>query len=433
VFALPVERGFFPLDEELELLPGSLTPHLQECLVRLGAWIPSFEEAGKLLQAFTGVDVSEPTVRRRTEGAGAAYVALQEEEVERIERELPPVPPGPAKALLSVDGAMVPLLHGEWGEVKTLVIGEIQKPVQERGELVVHSEKLSYFSRMIDSDSFCRLALVETDRRGLENAGLVAAVSDGAEWEQKFIDFHREDALRILDFPHAGERISPFGAVVFGEGTPESKVWLEERLHALKHDGPAEVLAELRELQKGYAEVLVLAENLAYLEKREKHMQYPAYREEGLPIASGAVESGNKLVVEARLKGAGMHWERSHVNPMVALRNIVCSDRWDEEWPRIASRLRQDAAQSRRKRREERRAKAIPQAREELSVTVPAVVEEVVCQEQPVAAPSAQPVSTPLAGKKQPYRPGPDHPWRHSPIGRARYRPYYKPDPPAKN
>jgi hypothetical protein len=73
-----VERRFFPLDEELELLPGSLTPHLQECLVRLGAWIPSFEEAGKLLRAFTGADVSEPLVRRKTEGAGAAYVALAE-------------------------------------------------------------------------------------------------------------------------------------------------------------------------------------------------------------------------------------------------------------------------------------------------------------------------------------------------------------------
>jgi hypothetical protein len=398
----------------------------------VGAWVPSFEEAGKLLKAFTGAEVSEPTVRRKTEGAGTAYVALQEEEVERIERELPPAPPGPAKALLSVDGAMVPLLHGEWGEVRTLVMGEIQKPVQEKEELVVHTDKLSYFSRLTDSDTFCRLALVETHRRGLENAGQVAAVTDGAEWEQKFIDFHREDAVRILDFPHAGERISPFGAVVFGEGTPESKDWLKERLHELKHEGPAEVLTELRELQKEHPEVLVLVENLAYLEKREKNMQYPAYREEGLPIASGAVESGNKLVVEARLKGAGMHWERSHVNPMLALRNIVCSDRWDEEWPRIALWLRQDAAQGRAKRREERRAKAIPQEREELPDTTFIVEKEVVCQEQPMSVPPAQAALTTPAGKKQPYRPGPDHPWRHSPIGRARYQPY-KPGPSAKN
>ncbi len=51
------------------------------------------------------------------------------------------------------------------------------------------------------------------------------------------------------------------------------------------------------------------------------------------------VESGNILVVEARLKGAGMHWERGNVNAMLGLRNIACSDRWTEEWPLIANQL----------------------------------------------------------------------------------------------
>jgi hypothetical protein len=35
-------------------------------------------------------------------------------------------------------------------------------------------------------------------------------------------------------------------------------------------------------------------------------MQYPMYQEAGWPIGSGSVESANKVVVEARLKGAGM-------------------------------------------------------------------------------------------------------------------------------
>jgi hypothetical protein len=53
-------------------------------------------------------------------------------------------------------------------------------------------------------------------------------------------------------------------------------------------------------------------------------MQYPTFQTQGWPIGSGSVESVNKLVVEARLKGAGMHWSRPQVNPMLALRNIVC-------------------------------------------------------------------------------------------------------------
>ena len=69
-------------------------------------------------------------------------------------------------------------------------------------------------------------------------------------------------------------------------------------------------------------------EHAGYLRKREAMMQYPEYQEQGWPIGSGMVESANKVVVEARLKGAGMHWERSHVNPMLTLRNAVCNERW---------------------------------------------------------------------------------------------------------
>jgi hypothetical protein len=53
--------------------------------------------------------------------------------------------------------------------------------------------------------------------------------------------------------------------------------------------------------------------------------------------------------VEARLKGSGMHWADQHVNPMLALRNIVCSRRWKEDWPRIEKRLRQQAFQRKQK------------------------------------------------------------------------------------
>jgi hypothetical protein len=42
--------------------------------------------------------------------------------------------------------------------------------------------------------------------------------------------------------------------------------------------------------------------------KREKQIQYPTW-----PIGSGVVESGNKFVVEARLRGAGMHWAEHHL------------------------------------------------------------------------------------------------------------------------
>ncbi len=75
-----------------------------------------------------------------------------------------------------------------------------------------------------------------------------------------------------------------------------------------------------------------MQEKLTYLQKREAHMQYPTYQEAGWPIGSGSVESANKLVVEVRLKGAGMRWCRKNVNPMLVLRNAVCHREWKQTW-----------------------------------------------------------------------------------------------------
>jgi len=59
--------------------------------------------------------------------------------------------------------------------------------------------------------------------------------------------------------------------------------------------------------------------------------KYAVFAAQGFPRGSGSVESANRLVVEARLKGtgmrAGMRWARPHVNPLVVLRTVACSDR----------------------------------------------------------------------------------------------------------
>src|SRR5581483_1881105 len=43
----------------------------------------------------------------------------------------------------------------------------------------------------------------ETRRCRLVEAKEVCVVMDGAGWLQPFVDMHRQDAVRILDFPHA--------------------------------------------------------------------------------------------------------------------------------------------------------------------------------------------------------------------------------------
>jgi hypothetical protein len=211
---------FFPLDEELELLPGELSATLSEGVARLGVRMP-FAQAVAEVAFFWDIELAETTVRRHTQAAGAAYVAEQVAELERLERERPPAPAGPAVQDLSADGAMVPLVGGEWAEVKTLAMGQVEVRPGEAGLPEAHTANLTYFSRLADAERFTRHAYVEAHRRGTETASVVCAVQDGAEWEQGLVDVLRPDAVRILDFPHAIEHLTAAAQPVLGIGTPE--------------------------------------------------------------------------------------------------------------------------------------------------------------------------------------------------------------------
>ena len=332
----PASGAFSPLDEELELGPETFDPHLVESIVLLGTVMP-FERVPLVLDRVLAVPVSAETARRLTEAVGRTRVALEDTEAERLRATLPMPASGPAMQQLSLDGAMVPLVGGEWAEVKTLALGEVEQTTAADGSVRIRTTALSYFSRLTDAETFRELARGELQRRGTAAATVVCAVQDGAEWQQRFVDHHRPDAVRILDFPHALEHLAVVGRAVFGPGTAAFSDWLGVQAHTFKHGDPDVVLAAVRTLDLTTAvqsdAARHQAEALAYFEKRRAQIAYADFRHRGYPIGSGAVESANKLVVEARLKGSGMHWARASVSPMVCLRDLLCSDRWTAVWP----------------------------------------------------------------------------------------------------
>lgn len=398
-----VGAGFFPLDEQLGLLSSAVTPRLEETLVRLASWMP-YAPAQQLLHDLMGVQVSKATARRFTLGAGAAALAVGEHEEERLKQDLPEAPQGADKQALSADGAFVPLVGGEWAEVKTLVIGEVTRT--KRGE--VCTQHLTSFSRLANATRFEEAALVETHRRGLERATAVCAVQDGAEWLPGVVDYHRADAVRILDFAHAAEYVNEIGQAVQAAGGRLPAGWLTGMLHRLKHDGPSRVLEHLRWLATHYPSPTI-QEKLAYLQKREASMQYPAYQAAGWPIGSGSVESANKVVVEARLKGAGMHWQRYNVNPMLVLRNAVCNGRWDETW-KAASRQRQQSRQ--RLRGEHTQARCEQAVARFLKLLLWCQPPTRSLRMEPAPQPGNPPTSPSPQATHAPRRPAANHPWR---------------------
>jgi len=403
-----VEPVFFPLDEELELLPGELSATLAEGVARLGTRMP-FEQAATELAFFWGVELDETTIRRHTQAAGGAYVAEQAAELERLERERPAAPCGAAVQYLSADGAMVPLVGGEWAEVKTLAIGAVEVRPGANGLPEAQTTDLTYFSRLANAETFTHQAYVETHRRGTETAKVVCAVQDGAEWLQGLVDVLRPDAVRILDFPHAIEHLTAAAQTVLGIGTPELKAWLDEQAHTLKHaaDGVRQVLMALAKLPVQLAADPTAAveardRTVTYFTKRLAQVEYAAFQAAGYPIGSGSTESANKIVVEVRLKGSGMHWARAHVNPLVALRTVACTNRWSEAWPRISARLRAEADVRRRSRWRSRHHTSTPAPAEHTQLTLATLVQ-----------PRATPALAARRGKSVVNgRPTPFHPWK---------------------
>ncbi len=159
----------------------------------------------------------------------------------------------------------------------------------------------------------------------------MAGVVDGAPWCQTFLDTHRPDAVRILDFPHAAHRLTDVAEAVWGEG-PQATGWAAAQRRELRDGAAEKVLAAIQALpvtasRDPATAAHVQAETLGYLTPRLEQMRSADFGAQGLPFGSGLVECGNKQVVEAHLATTCL----TH----------VCSQAWQSEgWGTLPARLR---------------------------------------------------------------------------------------------
>jgi hypothetical protein len=386
--------------------------------VRLGARLP-FAQAAAELAYFWRIPVSKSTARRQSEAAGAAYVAVQTAAAEALAREggAGPASPGPPCQFFSADGAMVPLVGGEWAEVKTLAVGTLHPAGPTPEASPPRATELSYFSRLADAARFTDLAVVETHRRGLPTAGTVVAVTDGSAWLQGLIDAHRPDAVRILDFPHAVEHLTSAAQATCGAAGDAAAGWVAAQAHTLKHGDPTAVLLALLDLPvraapDPQAAATARRATLRYLAARWDAIQYAQFLAAGYPIGDGAIESANKRLPEARLKGSGMRWARPNVDPMLALRTVAANDRWEEAWTQVRAHSRTLTAARRQQRRQARRASAVPSP---ATPTLPLV--------RPAPPPPRAPRRTGAIPALPPERARRPHPWSYQARLNARSLP----------
>jgi Uncharacterised protein family (UPF0236) len=334
----------------LGLLPGAYTPLVQEAVTRLGSRI-SYREAQEELEWFWRIGISIGSLRQITMRNGQIANELVTEEATRLEKEGPPAASQPENLIISADGAFIHLTNGEWREVKTVAFGEFESRwIKKQSKLETKTSNITYFSRLERAEQFGHSALCEWQQRGGENARQVVAVNDGAHWIQNFIDYHAPKAIRIIDFAHAQSYLATIGKAIYPPESDDFKRWFRQTSHQLKTEPPHRFLADLILLQTqhpDHPQSIEIEQAIRYLDSRQEMIDYAHFTRLNLPIGSGMVESGHKVVVQRRMKQAGMRWAEQNVNPMLALRMALCNHRWSSTWNAIYARACQARRQAR--------------------------------------------------------------------------------------
>jgi len=243
--------------------------------------------------------------------------------------------------------------------VKTMTVAEVHAD-GTTSQMAPQRATYSYFSRMCEYTAFAKDVQVEINRRQVKQSDKACAVNDGGEWIPPVIEICRCDAVRILDFEHGAEHLAEPAREVFGENTPEFHAWFDTTRHGpaprtgraaseghfqLRHEAPDVALNTLAELGQAHPNhIETINKTQAYFIKRLDMINYVEFKNAQWPIGSGAGEAAHKIVIQARMKGAGMRWGVDNINPMAALRNLICKsgrsrghDRWNADWPLIVN------------------------------------------------------------------------------------------------
>ena len=122
-----------------------------------------------------------------------------------------------------------------------------------------------------------RLAL-EAHRRGLEGAGQIAVLGDGAEWIWHLAAEHCPHATQIIDWFHASERVWALGRALWGADTVETRSWVEEQLTRLALGQAAALAAEWQALPCRGEPALVRDAQVTYFTHQASRMAYDQYR-----------------------------------------------------------------------------------------------------------------------------------------------------------
>lgn len=334
-----VVRGFFPLDEVLQLGAHVWSPATLELALRLGVEIPSFRRAAEAFRLLTHLPMSKSTLGRLADETGQQLVTIQAAEAEAMVR----IPtkeeevvyrqvPEPDSEMMNVssDGVLLHLRQEGWKEVKLVTISAVEQTLNPHsGESQVQLTRHSYRAGLWESKTFANHLWAEACRRGLEKAKLVVSVNDGAPWIWAIVWMCFARCVQILDWWHAVQYLWTIAQAHFDQDSAAATQWVEQQKRWLAASQLQIVFANVRRLYpRRHPLPDPVRKAVVYLFHHRWRMRYREFRQAGCPIGSGSVESACKVVVQQRMKQAGMQWSRPGAQAMLALRCALLSDRW---------------------------------------------------------------------------------------------------------
>lgn len=191
---------------------------------------------------------------------------------------------------------------------------------------------------MGDADEAFTLLVGHLRLLGAQKAARLTLLGDGAEWIwgraeelRQALDIPRGHFNEVVDYYHAVEKITAIADILkTWDGTGTTRVQWMSQAKSYLVDGRIEALmAHADELAVGRRAGNV-HKAMDYFVKNQARMRYDRFKNAGIPIGSGAVESGVRRVVNQRLKGNSIYWLEDHAEAVLHLRAQLKAGRWED-------------------------------------------------------------------------------------------------------
>jgi hypothetical protein len=336
-------QGQCPLDRQLGIEPGQVTPGLAKLLGLAGVEV-AFEEAGRWMEQFLLFRVSDNTLRKETERFGelqaereASWQMHSQDERELQERQRQGRRAG--RLYASIDGAMAPL-QGEWRELKSIAWYQVETVKSYQtwrhhgtrvGELNhLQAQAISYHCSLQEAEQFGPFAWATGWKREADLYEQLVFVCDGAQWIWKLVERYFPGAVQIVDWYHASQYLTPIAEAAWGEQAPAGQEWLEQARTSLWNGEIADLIQDCRVVGQEHPQAQeAVRRAVSYFSHNEKRMDYARFRAEGYLIGSGTIESGCKQIVSLRLKRAGARWTETGAVQTAKARAAWLSGDWE--------------------------------------------------------------------------------------------------------